>query len=1137
MTFFTASDDGRAVDGVVTWPPVDVAVGDVLTRTVRVRIAASLPPGLTELVNTAEAPVTGDAEPADNRFDHVLPIAQQTDVAVDSVDVSGAATDPQSLAITGQVAVELTNLGTVDASGFDVAVFEDLDGDGAYTAGADNLLGTASVAVLAPGEVTSLPVPVSGTVLFRDNRVFAYADSGQVLAELDETNNLGQSAAGCQAVPPPGDFAPVVELSWPVADTVESYSADCLSTPLVVQLTDDNGDGRRDERDVPDLVFVTYDLSYPLNPTPRLRAIRGDTGATLWDAYPPISGYFQTFALTGAAAGDIDLDGRPEIVVSTFDTRSPSGRPNHLAAYEHNGTLKWVSSSYSTHPDGDTLTNRDNPTIADLDGDGRPEIVVGANVFNANGSLRWAGTGGQGYQSARNDDAFDSGAISIVADLDLDGAPEVVTGNTAYRADGTIWWQVPYDDGYPAVADFDADPEPEIVVVSRGFVRLHEHDGTLLWEVELPGTGAEAGGAPTVADFDGDGEPEIGVAGSTQYTVFEGDGTVKWQAPTQDGSSNMTGSTVFDLDGDGRFEVVYRDETRLRIYRGEDGVVLYELPLSSTTLNEQPVVADVDRDGNAEIVVTSDLADGIGVPSRTRGLRVIGDAADHWVAARPVWNEHAYHISNVAEDSYTIPAHEDPSWLAHNTYRANVAPVTGAFASPDLSASAISIDVSGFPEIRATVRIGNGGTVFSGAGTTVAFYDGDPTAGGALLATVPVGRELDPGELADVAFSFQASAYGAAELYARADDDGTGAGSQTECDEANNLHGVVYDTDALGLVLTKDDGSSSVQPGEVVTYTLSVTNAASTPRTGVALTDSLPPSTTLVAASDGAHHVGRHAHLAGLRPRGRRGGDPHPHPPGRPGDPARRRHPDQHGDGDRRRRRRSRPDAGQQHGERHRRGADRPRRRRRPLRRRRGLADRLRRLRLLGPRRHGGLLRMGLRRRRPVRRRHRRDGLLELPGRRQLHGRAPGDRRLRRDGRGPGPGGRRQPAGGGRGRCRPDGPRGRHPGRVGDLRRSGRRGRPYRHRRLGRRGRRRGRGRRDGRSRQRLGIPRLSGRRGLPGHRLRARRRRGERLRQSWWRRSKTASRWWSKRGTSTCPPGPPRTWAARATGWSRPMA
>ena len=64
-------------------------------------------------------------------------------------------------------------------------------------------------------------------------------------------------------------------------------------------------------------------------------------------------------------------------------------RQQDLTAYEHTGaSASGRAHYYTTHPTGDTFTNRDNPTIADLDRDGTvPEIVVGGNVFNANGSL------------------------------------------------------------------------------------------------------------------------------------------------------------------------------------------------------------------------------------------------------------------------------------------------------------------------------------------------------------------------------------------------------------------------------------------------------------------------------------------------------------------------------------------------------------------------------------------------------------------------------------------------------------------------------------------------------------------------------------------------------------------------------
>ena len=57
--------------------------------------------------------------------------------------------------------------------------------------------------------------------------------------------------------------------------------------------------------------------------------------------------------------------------------------------------------------------------------------------------------------------------------------------------------------------------------------------------------------------------------------------TLKWQSTTQDGSSNVTGSSVFDFEGDGKAEVVYNDECYFRVYNGADGMVLFETPSSS----------------------------------------------------------------------------------------------------------------------------------------------------------------------------------------------------------------------------------------------------------------------------------------------------------------------------------------------------------------------------------------------------------------------------------------------------------------------------------------------------------------------------------------------------------------------------
>jgi RHS repeat-associated protein len=401
---------------------------------------------------------------------------------------------------------------------------------------------------------------------------------------------------------------------------------------------------------------------------------------------------------------------------------------------------------------------------------------MGREVFNADGTLRWRGTLGQGDNNGE-------GPLAIVADLDLDGTPEVIAGNTAYRANGTLYWQNPaVGDGFTAVGNFDADPNPEIVVVQGGRMWLLEHTGAIKWgPVNVPSDGIHGNnaGAPAVADFDGDGQPEIGVAGGSRYAVFETSGTLKWSAVTQDFSSNKTGSSVFDFEGDGAAEVVYADELKLRVYRGTDGAVLWETPRPNGTTYDLPVVADVDGDGHAEILTVH----GNAVNSTSWGLRVYGDPS--WVSTRRIWNQHSYHITNVNDDG-TIPPHETGSWTKYNSYRQNRLTTGCEFAKPDLTASYVRKTENG-ADIVLMARLGNGGGSSVAAGVSVSFYDRDPAAGGTLLATTATAAALAPGAFADVSVSVPATTV-ARPLWVVADDAGGLVGTVAESDETNNAY-------------------------------------------------------------------------------------------------------------------------------------------------------------------------------------------------------------------------------------------------------------------------------------------------------------------------------------------------------------
>ncbi|NOY28306.1 MAG: VCBS repeat-containing protein [Oligoflexia bacterium] len=427
-----------------------------------------------------------------------------------------------------------------------------------------------------------------------------------------------------------GTFTPVVEWtksSW----TVDPTSNNIMMTPIVVSLTDDNGDGLIDDQDVPDIVVVTYGSQGTL------RAVSGDGSGEIFN----VTG--QSLQITGAiAAGDIDGDGLVEIIACTS---------NQVKAFENDGRLKWTSPSLAGHMYGTS----DAPAIADMDGDGSPEIMVGNAILNADGSLRGLGSYGMGGVTGN------VGTTSFAADIDADGTLELITGNAVYRPDGTAIWHNGGPDGYVAVGDFDGDGLGEIVTMNSGTVRLLDTDGSVIWTATVTSPNAGYGGPPTVADFDGDGLPEIGVAARSNYTVFDTDGTRLWERSTTDASSGNTGSSVFDFEGDGVAEVVYADETRLWVFNGPDGAVKLEsTEHSNGTWTEYPVIADVDGDGQAEIVV----------PNTTTytGITVFGDRDGSWKSGRRIWNQHAYSITNVNDDG-TIPTYPDRNWDTYNNFR------------------------------------------------------------------------------------------------------------------------------------------------------------------------------------------------------------------------------------------------------------------------------------------------------------------------------------------------------------------------------------------------------------------------------------------------------------------------------------
>jgi len=708
---------------------------------------------------------------------------QQPDLTIVRVLGTNAPSNPFTLTVNGSVDVVVQNIGTAASTPCSIVVFTDLNDNGQYDAGTDLLLGTGSVPAISTGLTATATVAVSGLVLFWDGWISAYVDFGNAVAESDETNNYGNTGSVCGGSVRSGTLNPQLKWHWGVDNPNNpprgQYYSDWLNVGMTPVIVDMDGDGYSE------VVFSgtnatggdCFYRSY-------IFVLDGRDGGQKY-----VSTSFNISHSTSPAAGDLDEDGKPEVVFATTDGGLLVLRYDAAAsAYRFDilsGLLEAVPSWASI-------------TIANLDQQGTPEIIAGRQVFRADGTLLWRGSGSWGQVACFSPN-------SLVADVDLDGEMEVVAGPTVYNSlnGGIKYRNANLSDGFVATANFDNDPQAEIVLVSNGRVYILEHNLSVVRSAVIPGGGF--GGPPMIGDTNGDGIPEIITAAAWRLVVYRTDLSILWQSVIQDSSSNRTGATLFDFNGDGRPEVIYRDELFLRIYDGPTGQVRWQVPMSSCTWTEYVQVADIDRDGSADIVAVANNNCGFGPQ---RGIYVY--SAPTWFPTRSIWNQYHYCITNVNDDG-SIPTTEPPSWLLHNTYRLNPT-FNPTPPLPDLSVSAPRYCTT-TPNI-VTVRVGNGGGADATTPFTVAVYDGDPNSGGqiigqATLNSLPAGQFVD----VDIPIDPQTPRYVRVDTTAavnECNEDNNTLLAFTGCPADINRDGIVDNADLL--IVLFEFGSQSAHP-------------------------------------------------------------------------------------------------------------------------------------------------------------------------------------------------------------------------------------------------------------------------------------------------------------------------------------
>jgi hypothetical protein len=254
---------------------------------------------------------------------------------------------------------------------------------------------------------------------------------------------------------------------------------------------------------------------------PLIRLIDPTTGveASEFLAFDP-----NFFGGVRVAVGDVNGDGHPDLIAAA----GPGGGP---AVKVYDGATGAVLSTFFAY--APSFTGGVNVAAADLNGDGKAEVITGAgggggpqvNVFDgATGAPLWA--------FFAYDPSVRGGVRVAAGDLDGDGKAEIVTG--------------PGFGGGPDVRTFNVD-SPEGARLGVGFFAF---DPSFV-----------GGVYPAVGDLNGDGKAEIavgaGAGGGPQVSVFTGGGArLESFFPYAADFRGGVRVGMAELTGDGRDELV-----------------------------------------------------------------------------------------------------------------------------------------------------------------------------------------------------------------------------------------------------------------------------------------------------------------------------------------------------------------------------------------------------------------------------------------------------------------------------------------------------------------------------------------------------------------------------------------------------
>jgi len=312
-------------------------------------------------------------------------------------------------------------------------------------------------------------------------------------------------------------------------------------------------------------------------------------------------------------AGDLNGDGKPDLIVDLDDFGQPTGRISILL---NDGTGKFGA------PGIISLT-RDpgRPVLGDVNNDGKVDMVVGSSVGISSGRVAvLLGDGAGGFTNAANSPFIttsDNAPAVVIGDFNEDGKrdlalPGAQTGLDILLGDGTgAFVQGPHvttDRGTLVLTMGDFNGDSHLDLLSDVNMLLGTGTGTFSAPINIASLGNS--NAAFAGDVNNDGKLDLLAGGPGGLTVMLGDGTGNLVAL----KSYASGLTIFgasafgalgDFNEDGKMDIAAAKTQGIGILDGDgtgafNDAVTYTPSMSGM---RDVVAADFNNDGKQDFAI------------------------------------------------------------------------------------------------------------------------------------------------------------------------------------------------------------------------------------------------------------------------------------------------------------------------------------------------------------------------------------------------------------------------------------------------------------------------------------------------------------------------------------------------------